>query len=732
MITALSSAFSEWMLIFMLFIDGGFGYLITRFAQYCHLQTPCWFCSRLDHVLGKERSCSYWDLICCNHKSMISSLVLFRLHNNAVDAHVRCDSCPSSSETVNKSNTQTHELLVGGIGAESHLLVDQTLLRESLCLEELSVSNGFAQKLLPIKYDRPQAADRLDSPLPVKNTDGEKGIGNTDSGAAISLDDDCADLLFPSIPEGDNFEQDLINSRILPERHSITISEELSSEKLIHQSSVPFLVSEVQLEADRGSASNEVSAEDVDSGSIEINSRQAEHGELISEDLPLPFAITTRHNMPGEPSDATMTGKLNKEMPPKTESDCFMSSEPLLDSKPDIAHTTSSTHRAAPSLDLGDAYKLATSSRVMAVRQLSGKFLKQLSLKGSTQNSEDLKLLLSHFSSSRGIDSSSSSNDTITKPSQLERNESNISLEGSMVSEIEGESMVDRLKRQVEHDRIFMSGLYKELEEERSASAVAANQAMAMITRLQEEKAALQMEALQCLRMMEDQADFDNEALQKANESIAEMEKTIQDLEVELGVYKKKYGDITLLKDIEASCDSSSLRELSLTLDFENEKLYIKRCLEKSEEKLRLFSIMASTDRVNYDTSVKEWVKLSNNYTEVQQKEDFQENSEIEGSRFQLDAMKEKAMPSSQELSALPLGDAEYDEIKTGGESKPRHSAESIDLDKLSNKLSTMTERLKQLEEEYNTIQHSINSLRNGEEGLKFVQEIAGHCDSCI
>ncbi|CAH9111712.1 unnamed protein product [Cuscuta epithymum] len=670
MITALSSAFSEWMLIFMLFIDGAFGYLITRFAQYCQLQTPCLFCSRLDHVLGKQRSWFYWDLICCNHKSMISSLVLCGLHNNAVDAHIRYDSCPSSSETVNKSDTQAHKLLVGGICAESHLLVDQTLLSESLCPEELSVSKGFAQKLLPIKYVRPQAADGLDSPLPVKNADGEK---------------------------------------------------------------VPFLGSEVQLEGVRGSASNEVSAEDVDSGSIEINSRQAEHGELISfyEDLPLPFAVTTRHNMQGEPSDATMTGKLNKEMPPKMDSDCFMSSEPLLDSKPDTAHTTTSTHRAAPSLDLGDAYKLATSSRVMAVRQLSGKFLKQLSLKGSTQNSEDLKLLLSQFSSSRGIDSSSS-NDTITKPSQLERNESNISLEGSMVSEIEGESMVDRLKRQVEHDRIFMSGLYKELEEERSASAVAANQAMAMITRLQEEKAALQMEALQCLRMMEDQADFDNEALQKANESIAEMEKTIQDLEVELGVYKKKYGDITLLKDVEASCDSSSLRELSLTLDFENEKLYIKRCLEKSEEKLRLFSIMASTDRVNYDISAKEWVKVSNNYTAIEQKEDFQENSEIEGTRFQLYAMKEKAMPSSQELSALPLREAEYDESKTGGENKPSHSAESIDLDKLSNKLSTMTERLKQLEEEYNIIQHSINSLRNGEEGLKFVHEIAGHCNNCI
>ena len=44
--------------------------------------------------------------------------------------------------------------------------------------------------------------------------------------------------------------------------------------------------------------------------------------------------------------------------------------------------------------------------------------------------------------------------------------------------------------------------LQKEVEEERNASGVATNEAMSMITRLQEEKAALQMEALQYLRMM--------------------------------------------------------------------------------------------------------------------------------------------------------------------------------------------------------------------------------------
>ena len=45
----------------------------------------------------------------------------------------------------------------------------------------------------------------------------------------------------------------------------------------------------------------------------------------------------------------------------------------------------------------------------------------------------------------------------LQKRISLERNESGLSLDGSIVSEMEGESMVDRLKRQIDHDRKHMS-----------------------------------------------------------------------------------------------------------------------------------------------------------------------------------------------------------------------------------------------------------------------------------
>jgi fatty acid omega-hydroxylase len=150
---------------------------------------------------------------------------------------------------------------------------------------------------------------------------------------------------------------------------------------------------------------------------------------------------------------------------------------------------------------------------------------------------------------------------------QTERAESSglESLDGSFVSDIEGESIVDRLKRQMEHDKRRISALYEELEEERSASAIAANQAMAMINRLQEEKAALHMEALQYLRMMEEQAEHDVEALEKANDLLAEREKQMQDLEAEIDFLQLNTPDEPMAETIHVK--SYDLKEKNMSLE---------------------------------------------------------------------------------------------------------------------------------------------------------------------
>ncbi|XP_027904586.1 probable myosin-binding protein 5 [Vigna unguiculata] len=122
----------------------------------------------------------------------------------------------------------------------------------------------------------------------------------------------------------------------------------------------------------------------------------------------------------------------------------------------------------------------------------------------------------------------------ISRKSPLEKTE--FASESNEVTQSDfDDAVLSNLNRQVRLDRKSLMALYMELDEERSASAVAANNAMAMITRLQAEKAAVQMEALQYQRMMEEQAEYDEEALQASTEEV-------QALQAELEVYKKQYG----------------------------------------------------------------------------------------------------------------------------------------------------------------------------------------------
>ncbi|CAI8618358.1 unnamed protein product [Vicia faba] len=235
------------------------------------------------------------------------------------------------------------------------------------------------------------------------------------------------------------------------------------------------------------------------------------------------------------------------------------------------------------SLDLGDAYKLAVGNRG---RQLSGMLAEHWLWKDSSRVNEDLKILMSQFSATRGTDmsfndisprlsinseeakSSDVSNSTgmqiLQKMISLERNESGLSLDGSIVGEIEGESPVDKLKRQVDHDRKLMNALYKELEEERNASAIAASQALAMITRLQEEKATLHMEALQHLRMMDEQSEYEMEALQNANDLLAEKEKEIEDLEAKVEFYRNNFPNEMLLENTVEKNSEMKVKDIGL------------------------------------------------------------------------------------------------------------------------------------------------------------------------
>jgi PHD/YefM family antitoxin component YafN of YafNO toxin-antitoxin module len=106
--------------------------------------------------------------------------------------------------------------------------------------------------------------------------------------------------------------------------------------------------------------------------------------------------------------------------------------------------------------------------------------------------------------------------------------------------DLEENDETERLLKALRDEREAQAALYHELEKERNAAATAANEAMAMITRLQEEKALVQMEARQFQRMVEEKTVYDQEAMEILKEVLARREEEKNQLEDEMRKCKTK------------------------------------------------------------------------------------------------------------------------------------------------------------------------------------------------
>nr|XP_009408477.1 PREDICTED: myosin-binding protein 1-like isoform X2 [Musa acuminata subsp. malaccensis] len=443
-------------------------------------------------------------------------------------------------------------------------------------------------------------------------------------------------------------------------------------------------------------------------------------------------------------------------------------------------------------MDLNDAYKIAVGDKGSLS---SPRFTDVIIGRDSSRVQEDLKLLISQISAAQGLESPWNEMSpsprvygqgdeyilqNITKTLSLERNESGLeSLDGSIVSEVEGESPVERLKRQVELDRKSISLLFKELEEERSASAIAANQAMAMITRLQEEKAAMHMEALQYQRMMEEQAEYDHEALQKCNKLLTQREKMIQGLEAEVeslricfveglstdnsveqsdNFHDKEIASWNKSGEPHVTCQNSRWSEFGDLKDplscFEDEEAYILNCLTKLEKKLHLFSNNGVyDDSSSFNLNADDENGLPDKTCGDVDGEFFVERNVVsEGGVGTNGQIFDEVQVSSQEKiyqkdgppENIQVGENIMMEEKISGKSSSSsegNRGDSYDIDKqkllkvgnknelvaLENEVSRLSQRLEALEADRNFLEHAINSLRSGNNGVQIIQEIA--CD---
>ncbi|XVE78087.1 hypothetical protein DITRI_Ditri13aG0115800 [Diplodiscus trichospermus] len=95
------------------------------------------------------------------------------------------------------------------------------------------------------------------------------------------------------------------------------------------------------------------------------------------------------------------------------------------------------------------------------------------------------------------------------------------------------------LEQALEKENAKYAALYLELEKERAAAASAADEAMAMILRIQEDKASVEMEARQYQRMIEEKFAYDEEEMNILKEILVRREKENHLLEKEVEAYKQ-------------------------------------------------------------------------------------------------------------------------------------------------------------------------------------------------
>ncbi|XP_062214310.1 probable myosin-binding protein 5 isoform X2 [Phragmites australis] len=681
----LSSAFLEWVLMLLLLLEGLISYLVTAFARLCKLQPPCPMCTRLDHVLGKEQPGFYRDLMCNSHKAEASSWAFCHIHQKLVDVHSMCEACLLSFATDKKSNLQTYRSLVGKLGlgignvccnnnygrnnaTEAPFLTEDTLC--SCCSRPLKVksysflvlqskASGIGIEEICRDVSRDQCIDEINyvAYSELKTSDSESEPWQVGGNVGSLLKDDADNL-----KEGFGLDHPLT-------KNADDIPPYDNSQEKIHEQSESILVQ-------NGDSDNMLSENSGELCNIQADGK----AKLHSTDLPV--------------EDCQ---KITEDFDRRDKSE------------DDVWHNAlSSTEKLSVAAKSAETDTIADENKA--------EFTHRTTRKNSFKVHEDLKLLLSQLSTSSHAPDTDSPTvqdqrekailHNITRALSLERNYTGIS--ESMVNEVEVECTIDQLKRQIELDRQSISRLWKELEEERNASAVAANQTMAMITRLQEEKAAMQMEALQYKRMMEEQSEYDREDLQKMSE-------TVQTLQAETESYKTKLRDQLLVDEIRdhmrLSCprehESSISRTTKSLSGFEDEKAYISKRLRKLRQKLHQFS-------------------NNSNHISLPKPSDYKENSVD-------DTNSDDAYEDADDLvfdkhlgrNGDSLKDSRLGKDDPKGQYHAMVSDSEKDLACFEDEISEVSGRLKALEADRSFLEHSVNSLRNGKEGEELIRDVA-------
>ncbi|XP_042011914.1 myosin-binding protein 1-like isoform X1 [Salvia splendens] len=639
----LSSASCEWFLMFLLYVDAAFWYLLLKFARYCELETPCLLCSRLDHGLEKKKHALCWSLLCSEHREEISSLVSCSVHSRFATVHSMCEEYLTSIAMQKKSSSPEYmtcsccSIMVKSKSYTGGLLQLDPLgfgaSRENIMLPQphtpssSNFSHSDSLKRIREKYagtvvtDQPAQGNSVDADTrstTVAYTE-LKLSSDSESEFAHSEDDDDDDDVNTDMekslhePPSDS---DALKSRkgqgfdvkyiALDPPSMIKTSEHKNEDTLscnantehfadLDQEEVSYYKRSSSLTQKQFSLGDSFSPRDGGVGHFTETSESSvslphmpticvpslgdsfsprdggvgHFTETSESSVSLPHMPTIC--VPSEVISVCSVPPLSNDTTPEKAEDTGESSEN--EELSDASHAEATVRTNSDDTRLSkknDTHHIDASIRGdETLQQLSRSAFEPTDTcdyakieDAAAVSTSDVGLLEEepshrvHHKRDEFRVTEGPCSKALPFPASSETEDSSyISVDEITVNDIEGESGVNQLQRQIEHDHICLNSLYKELDEERNAAAIAAEEAMAMITRLQEEKASLRMEALNYLRMMEEQATYDAQALETANDLLAQREKELQDLEYELESYRNNFLDDPDEDDIEETSD---------------------------------------------------------------------------------------------------------------------------------------------------------------------------------
>uniref|UniRef100_A0A0D9VPW3 GTD-binding domain-containing protein n=1 Tax=Leersia perrieri TaxID=77586 RepID=A0A0D9VPW3_9ORYZ len=584
----LCHAFSECCLLIMLVVTAIVSFTATRFARIWSLWPPCILCSRLDRLLHGNTWFSE-DLICAAHRLEISNLAYCHIHKKLAHSDDICERCLLSCAGLDKPFKKT-----GHAHRLSELANDIVLDDDVSTVKERSID------MISIGHSSEEGSDDFSyggyRKLNVPN-DPESEIRILDDDH--EYDDSTGMIHKVTQRSKDLSSHDLQRQPMIGSTNSLSMHPSENVVLAEPMNTTPVPVNTATKTDHVATVTNLVSAE-----------KSSEHASLNG----LGEINWSKVNVTGNSRDVQSTivpEQVCAELP--KEKTFLVGIEEVGDS---VGVSGSHDEEAAKGFvasanaGMSPAFR-AHVNRNNSMKSASGgrsnlqspRWSEIISSKdNNSKTQEEVKTFLSQMSSARGFDGPWSEVATSPRITQiddatgskkiLESNYSNLEpFDVNATSDDEGESSLECLKQRVEIGKKKMSILYKELEAERSASAVAASEAMAMINRLQEEKASMHMEALQYLRMMEEQADHDQEAIERLNDMLTEREKEMLDLEAELENYRRLHEPFDCKFDSTNGVMASGVLDSSdfmrdTMFGFEDEKVNILESLSRLEETL--------------------------------------------------------------------------------------------------------------------------------------------------